>query len=138
MYLFVSLGVMKKIWKILIVVAVVLVLGVFAATCPGKQRHTDAIVKMMCDRIHDQAVTAAKASNVDQEQQKFLDELEQQLVGQIKTLFPDMLVYKNCVFFSLTRLEDPKEGNLTTSVGFLGIISVRKKYMETSFNVNAN
>ena len=127
---------MKKNWKILIIVAVVL--GVLAATCPGRQKHYDANYKFMSDSMHEQVVKLATDMQVNDEGQKMLDQLEGQILGQIQNSLPDILKYRYFLIFSLTRMEEPEEGHFTSSFGILGHVFVEKKHLQPYYNINVN
>lgn len=131
---------MKKIWKILIIAAVVL--GVLAATCPGRQRHIDAEVKFMRKTLHEQAERMMKdfeqIMEMDDEQRQVITGLEESLMSQIEFAVKEVLVFKNFIFFSLGRYENETDGAMTASVGFLGMVFPNKKELTTDYNFNMN
>ena len=134
---------MKKFWKIVIIVAVAL--GVMAATCPGKQRHVDAGIRIMSIALHKQAKTLEKAYKEQHNNQEMPDkgkqlmtQLEESLISQMKPAIEKVLVVKNYVLFSVGQMENETDGVTTMSVGFLGMVFPNKKELKTDFNLNLN
>ncbi len=131
---------MKKIWKILIIAAVVL--GVLAATCPGRQRHIDAEVNFMRKTLHEQAERMMKdfeqVMEIGDEERQMMAGLEESFMSQIAPAVKEVLVLKNYIFFSLGRYENETDGAMTASVGFLGMVFPNKKELKTDYNFNMN
>lgn len=131
---------MKKIWKILIIAAVVL--GVLAATCPGRQRHIDAEVNYMRKTLHEQAERMMKdfeqVMEIGDEERQMMAGLEESFMSQIAPAVKEVLVLKNYIFFSLGRYENETDGSMTASVGFLGMVFPNKKELKTDYNFHMN
>lgn len=131
---------MKKIWKIVIIVVVVLVICI--ATCPGYQRHSDAIFNVMSKVLHEQAEKLAKDFGqdfeTDEESKRIFASLEQSAIDQIEPAIKQVLKVKNYVIFSIGRLENEEDGVTTISVGFLGMVFPNKKDLNTDSNGNSN
>lgn len=131
---------MKKIWKILIIAAVVL--GVLAATCPGRQRHIDAEVMFMRKTLHEQAERMMKdfeqVMEIGDEERQMMAGLEESVMSQIEPAVKEVLVLKNYLIFSLGRYENETDGAMTASVGFLGMVFPNKKELKTDYNFHKN
>ncbi|MBO7588092.1 MAG: DUF4359 domain-containing protein [Bacteroidaceae bacterium] len=131
---------MKKFWKILIIAAVVL--GVLAATCPGRQRHIDAEVKFMRRTLHELAERMMKdfeqIKEMGDKERQMMAGLEESLISQIEPAIKEVMVVKNYIFFSLGRYENETDGAMTASVGFLGMVFPNKKELNTYYNYNMN
>ena len=131
---------MKKIWKILIIVAVAL--GVMAVTCPGRQRHVDAEVNFMRKTLHEQAERMVKdfgqIMETGDKEKQMMAGLEESLISQIEPAVKQVLVVKNYGIFSLGRYENEIDGAMTASVGFLGMVFPNKKDLKTDYNFNMN
>lgn len=134
---------MKKFWKILIICVVVL--GVMAVTCPGKQRHVDAGVKYMSKALHKQAKTIEKIYKEQHNNKKMPDkgkqlmtQLQESLISQMKPAIENIFVIKNYVLFSVGQFVNETDGATTMSVGFLGMVFPNKKELKTNLNLNYN
>jgi len=131
---------MKKIWKILIIVAVAL--GVMAVTCPGRQRHVDAEVEFIRKTLHEQAERMVKdfgqIMETGDKEKQMMAGLEESLISQIEPAVKQVLVVKNYGIFSLGRYENETDGAMTASVGFLGMVFPNKKELKTDYNFNMN
>ena len=134
---------MKKIWKILLVT--VAVAGILAATCPGKQRHTDAIVKYLSNELHKQADNLVKEyekqhnnNSMPDEGKEVLSKLEKSLIDQIKPIVRDVLVVKNYGLFNIGCFVDKTDGTTRVTTGVLGMIIPNKKELKTDYNLNIN
>ena len=134
---------MKKFWKILIIC--VAVLGVLAATCPGRQRHIDAEVKFMSKALHKQAKTIEKTykeqhnnSEMPDKGKQLMTQLQESLISQMKPAVENVLVVKNYVLFSVGQFVNETDGVMTASVGVLGMVFPNKKVLKTDLNLNYN
>ena len=132
---------MKKAWKILIIVLAVL--GVMAATCPGRQRHIDAQLKFMSKALNKQVKSLEKSykaefnQEMEDEGKRLLSQLSESLINQMKPGIEQVFVTRNFVLFSLGQLENETEGKMTVSVGFLGMVFLtNKKEFKTNVNLN--
>ena len=134
---------MKKIWKILLVT--VAVVGILAATCPGKQRHADAIVNYLSNELHKQADNLVKEyekhhnnNSMPDEGKQVLSKLEKSLIDQIKPVVRDVLVVKNYGLFSIGYFVDETDGTTRVTTGILGMIIHNKNELKTDYNLNIN
>jgi len=134
---------MKKIWKILLVT--VAAAGILAATCPGKQRHTDAVVNYLSNELHKQADNLVKEyekhhnnSSMPDEGKEVLSKLEKSLIDQIKPLVREVLVVKNYGLFSVGCFVDETDGTTRVTTGILGMIIPNKNELKTDYNLNIN
>ena len=133
---------MKKIWKILLIT--VAAVGILAATCPGKQRHSDAIVKYMSKELHKQADNLAKGygkqhnNSMPDKGKQVLSKLEELLIDQIRPAIDKVLVVKNYGLFSVGCFENETDGTTRVSIGFLGMIVPSKSQLKTDYNLNLN
>ena len=132
---------MKKAWKILIIVLAVL--GVMAATCPGRQRHIDAQLKFMSKALNKQVKSLEKSykaefnQEMEDEGKRLLSQLSESLINQMKPGIEQVFVTRNFVLFSLGQLENETDGKMTVSVGFLGMVFLtNKKEFKTNVNLN--
>ncbi len=132
---------MKKSWKILIIVLAVL--GVMAATCPGRQRHIDAQLKFMSKALNKQVKSLEKSykaefnQEMEDEGKRLLSQLSESLINQMRPGIEQVFVTRNFVLFSLGQLENETEGKMTVSVGFLGMVFLtNKKEFKTNVNLN--
>ena len=131
---------MKRITKI--IVAVVAVSALLAATCPGKQRHINAEVKLMSTEIHKQAERLTKDFDekigLDDEQREVMTHLEKSLISQIEDAVKQCFVLKNYVLFSIGKYENETDGAMTASVGILGMVFLNKKELKADYNFHSN
>jgi len=133
---------MKNIWKILLIT--VAAVGILAATCPGKQRHSDAIVKYMSKELHKQADNLAKGygkqhnNSMPDKGKQVLSKLEELLIDQIRPAIDKVLVVKNYGLFSVGCFENETDGTTRVSIGFLGMIVPSKSQLKTDYNLNLN
>jgi hypothetical protein len=133
---------MKKIWKIVLITAVAA--GILAATCPGKQRHTDAIVGFMSKELQKQANNLVKEyekqhnNSMPDKGKQALSKLEESLIDQIKPAINKVLVVKNYGLFSLGCLENETDGTTRVTTGILGMIIPSKSGLKTDYNLNIN
>ena len=132
---------MKKSWKILIIALAVL--GVMAATCPGRQRHIDAQLKFMSKALNKQVKSLEKSykaefnQEMEDEGKRLLSQLSESLINQMRPGIEQVFVTRNFVLFSLGQLENETEGKMTVSVGFLGMVFLtNKKEFKTNVNLN--
>ena len=132
---------MKKAWKILIIVLAVL--GVMAATCPGRQRHIDAQLKFMSKALNKQVKSLEKSykaefnQEMEDEGKRLLSQLSESLINQMRPGIEQVFVTRNFVLFSLGQLENETERKMTVSVGFLGMVFLtNKKEFKTNVNLN--
>ena len=132
---------MKKSWKILIIVLAVM--GVMAATCPGRQRHIDAQLKFMSKALNKQVKSLEKSykaefnQEMEDEGKRLLSQLSESLINQMRPGIEQVFVTRNFVLFSLGQLENETEGKMTVSVGFLGMVFLtNKKEFKTNVNLN--
>ena len=132
---------MKKAWKILIIVLAVL--GVMAATCPGRQRHIDAQLNFMSKALDKQVKSLEKSykaefnQEMEDEGKRLLSQLSESLINQMRPGIEQVFVTRNFVLFSLGQLENETEGKMTVSVGFLGMVFLtNKKEFKTNVNLN--
>lgn len=132
---------MKKAWKILIIVLAVL--GVMAATCPGRQRHIDAQLEFMSKALNKQVKSLEKSykaefnQEMEDEGKRLLSQLSESLINQMRPGIEQVFVTRNFVLFSLGQLENETEGKMTVSVGFLGMVFLtNKKEFKTNVNLN--
>ncbi len=119
-----------------------MVLGVLAATCPGRQRHIDAEVNFMRKTLHEQAERMMKdfeqVMEMGDEERQMITGLEESFMSQIAPAVKEVLVLKNYIFFSLGRYENETDGAMTASVGFLGMVFPNKKELKTDYNFHMN
>ena len=134
---------MKKIWKILLIL--VAVVGVLAVTCPGKQRHSDMIVKFMCKELHKQADNLVKeyekqhnGSSIPNKGLKALSKLEESIKVQLGPAIDKVLVIKNFGLFSIGCFENETDGVTWVSIGALGLILPNKSLLSTDYNLKLN
>ena len=132
---------MKKAWKILIIVLAVL--GVMAATCPGRQRHIDTQLKFMSKALNKQVKSLEKSykaefnQEMEDEGKRLLSQLSESLINQMRPGIKQVFVSRNFVLFSLGQLENETEGKMTVSIGFLGMVFLtNKKEFKTNVNLN--
>ena len=134
---------MKKIWKIVLITVVAA--GILAATCPGKQRHTDAIVGYISKELQKQANNLVKEyeklhnnNSMPDKGKQALSKLEESLIDQIKPAINKVLVVKNYGLFSLGCLENETDGTTRVTTGILGMIIPSKSGLKTDYNLNIN
>ena len=126
----------------MIIVAVVL--GVLAATCPGRQRHIDAEVKFMSKVMHKQVKMLEKAykeqnnKEMPDKGKEVMTKLEESLISQMKPAVEKVLEVKNYVLFSVGQFVNETDGAMTASVGVLGMVFPNKKELKTDYNFNMN
>ena len=125
-------------------IIVAAVLGVLAATCPGRQRHIDAEVKFMSKVMHKQVKMLEKAykeqnnKEMPDKGKEVMTKLEESLISQMKPAVEKVLVVKNYVLFSVGQFVNETDGAMTASVGFLGMVFSNKKELKTDFDLNYN
>ena len=130
---------MKKILKILLIV--VAAVGILAATCPGKQRHIDAVVKFMSKELHKQANNLVKEyekhknNSMPEKGKQALSKLEESLIEQIGPAVSKVLVVKNYGLFSVGCLENETDGKTCVTIGALGMIIPNKSALKTDYNL---
>ena len=125
-------------------IIVAAVMGVLAATCPGRQRHIDAEVKFMSKVMHKQVKMLEKAykeqnnKEMPDKGKEVMTKLEESLISQMKPAVEKVLVVKNYVLFSVGQFVNETDGAMTASVGFLGMVFSNKKELKTDFDLNYN
>jgi len=118
--------------------------GILAATCPGKQRHTDAIVGFMSKELQKQANNLVKEyekqhnNSMPDKGKQALSKLEESLIDQIKPTINKVLVVKNYGLFSIGCLENETDGTTRVTTGILGMIIPSKSGLKTDYNLNIN
>ena len=134
---------MKKIWKIVLITVVAA--GILAATCPGKQRHADAVVNYLSQELHKQADNLVKEyekhhnnNSMPDEGKQVLSKLEESLIDQIRPVVRDVLVVKNYGIFSIGCFVDKTDGTTRVTTGILGMIIPNKNELKTDYNLNLN
>lgn len=121
---------MKRIWKILLIVAAVFAL--LAITCPGQGRHTTAVVNRISRSIHQETKKVTGGMDLENDEKAELKRLEDQLTGQFQDALEHSLKVRRYVLFSIAHLDG--EESTTVSVGVLGLVFVNKKPIQTTFN----
>ena len=134
---------MKKIWKIVLITVVAA--GILAATCPGKQRHADAVVNYLSQELHKQADNLVKEyekhhnnNSMPDEGKQVLSKLEESLIDQIRPVVRDVLIVKNYGIFSIGCFVDKTDGTTRVTTGILGMIIPNKNELKTDYNLNLN
>ena len=139
---FLYLCTMRKIWKILLIVAAAV--GIMVVTCPSKQRHSDAIVKFMSKELHKQADNLVKEyedrfnGSIPDQGLQVLSELEESLIEQMEPAISKVLVVRNYGLFSIGCFENETDGTTRVTTGILGMIIPNRRILSTDYNLKLN